>query len=268
MTTLKVDGAGFDGYLEMAVEPTRAAVGQPALRVIARFPQYEDPARPPVGTIAALVEAAGAIDGATAQQALSMAPTAPSRPEIFSIADQPQAQSTEPAVLGQDVGVSGRPAGTSGPDVPHLQTPQLEVPGNPGLPADVRDDPGALGSTATKPATSSPFWVDAWVMSVAPCNLILQHLVLLQSNKVKGGFPVGTFRNYNCWACGYQQTTGDWHEAHLWGPIPDKTKPPLLDDILVCMKKLWEEKNHPVWCWGVGMLVKFLEHLQAKFVWK
>ena len=51
--TLKA-GDGFDGYLEMV--PSKEGVGEPVLKLITRFPQYEDLARPPVGSTAALVE--------------------------------------------------------------------------------------------------------------------------------------------------------------------------------------------------------------------
>ena len=236
--TLKA-GDGFDSYLEML--PSKEAVGKPVLRVIARFPQYDDPARPPVGSTAAVLEA-------MAQQAMTLPlATAPLAEELLATI-----KSTEPAVLGPDVGVSGRPAGTSGPDV--------GVSGLPGGTSSDVGDVGALGRTNT----CSPFYIDAWVMDFAPSNLILQFFVQMQHDNVKGPFPVGAFRNYNCWACGYQQLRGDWDEAHLWGPMPADAMPPLLDDVLVCMQKLWEEKNSPVWCWGVGMLVKFLENLKAR----
>ena len=261
--TLKV-GDGFEGYLEMVPTAHKEGVGEPVLKVIARFPQYEDPARPPVGSTAALLEAIN-------QQAmremtpLAAAPLAEELPATMTQAEDTSSEawspevpkSTEPAVLGPDVGVSGRPAGTSGPDV--------RVSGCPaGTSSDV-GDVGALGRTNT----CSPFYIDAWVMDFAPSNLILQFFVQMQHDNVKGPFPVGAFRNYNCWACGYQQLPGDWDENHLWGPVPASVMPPLLDDVLVCMQKLWEEKNSPFWHWGVGMLVKLLENLKARcLAWK
>ena len=255
--TLKV-GDGFDGYLEMV--PSKETVGEPVLRVIARFPQYEDPARPPVGSTAAIVEAMGSTVeamGTTAAMLESMTQQALTTWSMVPLATAPLAEellatikSTEPAVLGPDVGMSGRPAGTSGPDV-----------GVSGLPAGTSSDVGDVGALGR---TSSPFYIDAWVVDLAPSNLILQYLAQMQHEHVKGMFPVGAFRNYNCWACGYQQLSGDWDEAHLWGPVPANAMPPLLDDVLVRMQKLWEEKNSPVWCWGVGMLVKFLENLKAR----
>ena len=246
--TLKV-GDGFEGYLEMVPTAHKEGAGEPVLKVTARFPQYEDPARPPVGTTAALLEAIN-------QQAmremtpLAAAPLAEELPATMTQAEDTSSEawspevpkSTEPAVLGPDVGVSGRPAGSS---------------------SDV-GDAGALGSTNT----SSPFFIDAWRQP--PANLIFMHLAKLQDKNSKGVFfPVGAFRNYNCWACGYQQPPGDyprgdWDENHLWGPVPAEVMPPLLDDVLVCMQKLWEEKNSPVWHWGVGMLVKLLENVKAR----
>ena len=82
--TLKA-GDGFDGYLEMV--PSKEGVGEPVLRVIARFPQYEDPARPPVGSTAAVLEA-------MTQQAMTMPlASAPPAEEL------PAAITTQTAVL-------------------------------------------------------------------------------------------------------------------------------------------------------------------------
>ena len=248
--TLKA-GDGFEGYLDMVPMVFKEGVGEPVLRVIARFPQYEDPARPPVGSTAAFVEAMN-------QQAMTMIPLAGSAPLAEELLELPatmtQAEdtseapevpkSTEPAVLGPDVGVSGRPAGSS---------------------SDV-GDVGALEPTTTS-ETVSPFFVDAFRWP--PPNLVLNLLVRMQERREKGTFPVGAFRNYNCWGCGYQQDLGDWHEHLMWGPIPAEVMPPLLDDVLVRMQQLWEEKNSPDNCWGVGMLVKLLENLKARcLAWK
>ena len=73
----------------------------------------------------------------------------------------------------------------------------------------------------------------------------------MHNDNIKGMLPVGAFRNYNCWACGYQRLSGDWLEAHLWGPIPDDVIPPLLDDVLVRMQNLG--------CWAVGEVLGELE---------
>ena len=161
-----------------------------------------------------------------------------------------QAEDTEPAVLGPEVPKSTEPAG-----------PDVGVSGRPAGSSSDRcvGDAGALGSTNT----SSPFFIDAFCQP--PANLLFTYLEKLQDRNSKGVFlPSGAFRNYNCWACGYQQPLGDWDENHLWGPVPAEVMPPLLDDVLVCMQKLWEEKNSPSWHWGVGMLVKLLENVKAR----
>ena len=48
------------------------------------------------------------------------------------------------------------------------------------------------------------------------------------------------------------------------GPTPAEVMPPSLGDVLERMQKLLEDKTSPGWCWGVGMLVKFLENLKAR----
>ena len=192
---------------------------------------------------------------ATMTQPLALAPlqspaAAPLAEELQATMTR-QAEDTEPAVLGPEVPKSTEPAG-----------PDVGVSGRPAGSSSDRcvGDAGALGSTNT----SSPFFIDAWRQP--PANLIFRHLLNLQDIKSKGAFfPSGAFRNYNCWVCGYQQLTGDWHiEAHMWGPVPACEMPPLLDGVLVCMQKLWEEKNSPSWHWGVGMLVKLLENVKAR----
>ena len=134
--------------------------------------------------------------------------------------------------------MSGRPASTSGPDI------------------------GALGCTRT----ISPFYIDPGVVELSQPSLLLNHLAHMQAMGMKGPFPVGPFRNYNCWACGWQPLKENWAVAeHLWGPIPKEVLPPLLDEVLEAMQKLREDtRDTPGYCWGVGMLTKFLENLKVR----
>ena len=192
---------------------------------------------------------------ATVTQPLALAPLQSPAPAAAPLAKLQatmtrQAEDTEPAVLGPEVPNSTEPAG-----------PDVGVSGRPAGSSSDRcvGDVGALGSTNT----SSPFFIDAFCQP--PANLLFTYLEKLQDRNSKGVFlPSGAFRNYNCWAIGYQQPLGDWDENHMWGPIPDEKMPPLLDEVLKCMQKLWEEKNSPSWHWGVGMLVKLLENLKAR----
>ena len=106
--------------------------------------------------------------------------------------------------------------------------------------------------------------MDDWVFQLAAPNLVLQKLLKMQEDNVKGLFPVGGLRNYNCFGCGYQQLLGDWDGQQMWGPIPDVMVPAVLPDVLERMEALWKDTTAEGWCGGVGTLVKLLQHMQAR----
>ena len=112
--------------------------------------------------------------------------------------------------------------------------------------------------------SSSPFFIDDSVFRLAPVNMILQKLAQMQADHTKDMFPVGAFRNYNVWAAGFQQLPGDWVKEHLWGPAPKELIPDSLPDVLERMELLWQDRDARGWCGGVGVLVKLLQHLQAR----
>ena len=183
------------------------------------------------------------------------APTV-SQPEP-QVGPQPQVQMSGGAPAG--VGMSGgAPAGVSQPQVSVVRrftfTPQKSP----------EPSPWANYTMSPSQQSSSPFFIDDSVFSLAPPNLILQKLARMQDENTKGVFPVGAFRNYNVWAAGFQLLPGDWVKEHLWGPAPKELLPASLPDVLERMELLWQDRNAPGWCGGVGVLVKLLQHLQAR----
>ena len=116
------------------------------------------------------------------------------------------------------------------------------------------------GSTAS----SSPFFIDTSVYELAAPNMILQKLQKMQEDKTKGVFPVGSFRNYNVWGCGFQRLSGDWEHVHLWGPIPKEQIPAALDDVLASLELFWRDSTATGWCGDVGTLLVLLKHMKAR----
>ena len=235
--------ADFDGYLEM--NPSKESVGEPVLRMVARFPQYEDLALPAAGSTAAMVEAMTqqALRPPAAPLAVAEESELPSAPPASmtqaaaavdtsseaqaAAAGQEVPKSTEPgpAVGPADVGLSGRPAPVVDSRLWSQYVPNTIV-GLSGCSAGA--DSSLVTGTGGRAApgynvnTNSPFYIDEWVMyQLPPPYQILQHLARMQENKQMGLFPRGAFRNYNVWACGYQPPAshndmkGGWHVNQL-----------------------------------------------------
>ena len=214
----------------------------------------------------------------------SYGPALPPEPAVGMSGGGGGSPQPEPAV----VGMSGGAPTVSQPEPQVGPQPQVQMSG--GAPAGVGMSGGAPGVSQTEPVvrevgrftftpepspwanytmsssqqSSSPFFIDDSVFSLAPPNLILQKLAKMQDDDTKGMFPVGAFRNYNVWAAGFQQLPGDWVKEHLWGPAPKELIPDSLPDVLERMELLWQDRNAQGWCGGVGVLVKLLQHLQAR----
>ena len=262
--TLKV-GTDFEGFLEMV--PARGDVGEPVLKLVARFPKYEagcpevgvsGGAFPPVGTTAAVREALEQRQ----QQALRQEPEVPepSAPpaedtsEDFPVSAKEQAQAQAQAQAqptAPEVGMSG------GPEAAQAQ------PAAPGVGMSGGPDKAWAHWKGVQP-TCSPFYIDQWVYELAAPNMILQKLLTMQTENTKGMFPVGGFRNYNCWGCGFQQLLGDWDRNHLWGPIAVNDIPKALPDVLERMELLFEDKGATGWCSDVGTLIRLLQIIKAR----
>ena len=238
------------------------------------------------GAASAPVAAAVPDQATMAQQAFHSAPL----PAEDTSADMPScvglpcsyapALQPEPAAVGMSGGGGGSPqpepavVGMSG----GAKEPQVEMSG--GAPAGVGMSGGALAgvgmsggdpspwasykmSSSSQPS-SSPFFIDDWVFNLAKPNLILQKLAKMQDDDTEGMFPVGGFRNYNCWAAGFQLLPGDWGPEHIWGPFPRELLPESLPDVLARMELLWQDPLAQGWCAGVGVLVKLLQHMTAR----
>lgn len=250
--TLKV-GDDFQGYLEML--PSREGVGEPVLKVSARFLAYHDPELPPAGVASALAE----VYGPQIQQALE--PSAPAEDSTDDIdVDKLGCGQT---LAGTGVGALGGEQTSADMGVGALGCELMSG----GL--EVADDEEVVGALLDVPeartSSSSPFFVDEWVTQLKKPNLLLQHLHSMQEKGEKGMFPVGGFRNYNCWAAGYTRFEGDWDDKQLWGPVPKDVLPTILPDVLERMRSLKANWRAPAWTWGVGMLVKLLEHLEVQY---
>ena len=260
--TLKV-GDDFQGYLDMV--PSKEGVGEPVLKVLARFLAYHDPELPPAGVAAAM---AGVYDGPQARQAFAQA-TAPALEE--STDDEAtddvdvgklgrEQQSAGTGVGGAGVGGAGVGASGAGAGMPLDSPPDSDDDGG--------VDGGASGGWDVPEEfcnpSSSPFFVDMWVVELRKPNLLLQHLHAMQQRGEKGMFPSGAFRNYNCWAAGFD-LSGDWDEQQLWGPVPKDVLPAIMPDVLERLRKLNADRRAPAWTWGVGMLVKLLERLEVQY---
>ena len=276
--TMKV-GANFDGHLDM--EPCRNGYGKPVIHLVARFPEYTAINLPPVGVTQAMTSI-------FETQARTMSPDiTPSAPPALicgdDVTDPPEElKASELGVPGasEESGCGGVPAaseesGCGG--VPEASgcggVPKASGCG--GVPKaseasgcwNRSNSPwargastGASSTTAYQPS-SSPFFVDGAVFELAPANLVLKKIFDMQQSAVKQPFPVGGFRNYNCWAVGFDRHAGDWHQSHIWGPLPDKVVPDIVNELLPRLEKLGEATGQPD---GLRALIRLMQLLKDR----